>query len=90
MRSFISRRKGETLALGKASYSLAVQEGCKMLKMEGSRVKMTPENVHKMLKEGLSFKEIAARCDVFEDAIDAALVRWLNQGRWPVEDDVAA
>lgn len=61
-----------------------------MLKMEGSRVRLTPENVHRMLKQGLSFKEIAARCDVFEDAIDASLVRWLNQGRWPVEDDVAA
>jgi hypothetical protein len=61
-----------------------------MLKMEGTRVRMTPENVHHMLKQGMSFKEIAAKCDVFEDAIDASLVRWLNQGRWPVEDEVAA
>jgi hypothetical protein len=61
-----------------------------MLKMEGSRVRMTPENIDKMLKRGLSFKEIAARCDVFEDAIDASLMRWLNQGRWPVEHEAAA
>ncbi len=60
-----------------------------MLKMEGARVRMTPENVHQMLKEGLTFKEIAARCEVFEDAIDASLVRWLNQGRWPVEEEIA-
>jgi hypothetical protein len=61
-----------------------------MLKMDGSRVRLTPENVHYMLREGLTFKEIAARCDVFEDAIDASLVRWLNQGRWPIDRDVAA
>jgi hypothetical protein len=61
-----------------------------MLKMDGSRVRLTPENVHYMLREGLTFKEIASRCDVFEDAIDASLVRWLNQGRWPIEGDVAA
>lgn len=61
-----------------------------MLEMEGYRVRMTPENIHFMLKQGLSFKEIASRCDVFEDAIDASLVRWLNQGRWPIEDDVVA
>ncbi len=60
-----------------------------MLKMDGSRVRLTPENVDRLLKDGLSFKEIANRCDVFEDAIDASLVRWLNQGRWPVEDDTA-
>ena len=60
-----------------------------MLKMDGARVRLVPENVDDMLKEGLSFKEIAARCDVFEDAIDASLVRWLNQGRWPVEEDAA-
>jgi hypothetical protein len=42
-----------------------------------------------MLKEGLTFKEIAARCDVFEDAIDASLVRWLNEGRWPIEEERA-
>ena len=54
-----------------------------MLKMDGSRAKLTPENVDRLLKDGLSFKEIANRCDVFEDAIDASLVRWLNQGRWP-------
>jgi hypothetical protein len=59
-----------------------------MLKMDGSRVRLTPENVHVLLKQGLSFKEIASRCDVFEDAIDASLVRWLNQGRWPVEEKV--
>jgi len=59
-----------------------------MLKMEGSRVRLIPENVHQMLKQGLTFKEIAARCEVFEDAIDASLVRWLNEGRWPVEDRV--
>ena len=58
-----------------------------MLKMDGSRVRLVPENVDDMLKQGLSFKEIAAQCDVFEDAIDASLVRWLNQGRWPVEGD---
>jgi transposase len=61
-----------------------------MLKMDGSRVRLTPENVHAMLNQGLSFREIASRCDVFEDAIDASLVRWLNQGRWPIEDVVAA
>ena len=61
-----------------------------MLKMEGSRVRLIPENIHEMLEKGLTFKEIAARCDVFEEAIDAALVRWLNEGRWPIEDDVAA
>jgi hypothetical protein len=61
-----------------------------MLKMDGTRVRLTPENVNFMLKEGLSFKEIAARCDVFEDAIEASLVRWLNQGRWPIEGDAAA
>jgi hypothetical protein len=61
-----------------------------MLKMDGTRVRLTPENVHLMLKQGLSFKEIASRCDVFEDAIDASLVRWLNQGRWPIESDVAS
>ncbi|MGO8878484.1 MAG: hypothetical protein ACLQMS_03090 [Desulfomonilaceae bacterium] len=62
-----------------------------MLKMDGSRVRLTPENVHTMLKQqGLSFREIASRCDVFEDAIDASLVRWLNLGRWPIEDDVVA
>ncbi len=61
-----------------------------MLKMDGGRVRMTPENVHRMLKEGLTFKEIAARCQVFEDAIDASLVRWLNEGRWPIEEDVQA
>ncbi|MDQ1284954.1 MAG: helix-turn-helix domain-containing protein [Pseudomonadota bacterium] len=61
-----------------------------MLKMDGSRVRLTPENVHTMLNQGLSFREIASRCDVFEDAIDASLVRWLNQGRWPIEDDVVA
>lgn len=60
-----------------------------MLKMEGTRVRMTPENVHRMLKEGLTFKEIAARCEVFEDAIDASLVRWLNQGRWPIDEEAA-
>jgi len=59
-----------------------------MLKKEGSRVRMTPENVHQMLKQGLTFKEIAARCEVFEDAIDASLVRWLNEGRWPIEEEV--
>jgi hypothetical protein len=58
-----------------------------MLKMDGPRVRLVPENVDDMLKKGLSFKEIAARCDVFEDAIDASLIRWLNQGRWPVEGD---
>ena len=51
---------------------------------------MTPENVHQMLKQGLTFKEIAARCEVFEDAIDASLVRWLNQGRWPIEEELGA
>lgn len=61
-----------------------------MLQMDGARVRMTPHNVHHMLKQGMSFKEIASKCDVFEDAIDASLVRWLNQGRWPVEDDVVA
>ncbi len=61
-----------------------------MLVMEGSRVRLTPENIRKMLDKGLTFKEIASRCDVFEEAIDAALMRWLNQGRWPIEDDVAA
>jgi uncharacterized protein (DUF433 family) len=61
-----------------------------MLKMEGHRVRMTPENVHQMLKQGLTFKEIAARCEVFEDAIDASLVRWLNQGRWPIEEELGA
>ncbi len=61
-----------------------------MLKMDGARVRMTPENVDYMLKQGMSFKEIAAKCDVFEDAIDASLMRWLNQGRWPVENEVAA
>jgi hypothetical protein len=60
-----------------------------MLKMEGSRVRLVPENVDNLLKQGLSFKEIAAQCDVFEDAIDASLIRWLNQGRWPVEGDMA-
>ncbi|MBM4325591.1 MAG: hypothetical protein FJ118_00375 [Deltaproteobacteria bacterium] len=59
-----------------------------MLEMEGARVRMTPHNVHRMLKEGLSFKEIAARCDVFEEAIDASLVRWLNEGRWPIEEEI--
>jgi len=38
------------------------EEGCSMLKMEGHRVRMTPENVHQMLQEGLTFKEIASRC----------------------------
>lgn len=61
-----------------------------MLKMEGHRVRMTPENVHVMLKQGLSFKEIAARCEVFEEAIDASLVRWLNEGRWPIEEKMTA
>jgi hypothetical protein len=61
-----------------------------MLKMDGTRVRLTPENVHYMLKEGLTFKEIAAKCDVFEDAVDASLVRWLNQGRWPIEARVVA
>lgn len=61
-----------------------------MLKMEGARVRMTPENVHQMLKQGMSFKEIAARCEVFEDAIDASLIRWLNEGRWPIEEEAAA
>ena len=61
-----------------------------MLKMEGPRVRMIPENIHNMLKQGLSFREIAARCEVFEDAIDASLMRWLNQGRWPIEDHVVA
>lgn len=61
-----------------------------MFEMEGSRVRLTPRNVHIMLKQGLNFKEIAAKCDVFEEAIDASLVRWLNEGRWPVEEDVAA
>ena len=61
-----------------------------MLKMDGTRVRLTSENVNFMLKEGLSCKEIAARCDVFEDAIEASLVRWLNQGRWPIEGDAAA
>ncbi len=60
-----------------------------MLKMEGTRVRMTLKH-SQHAERGLSFKEIAARCDVFEDAIDASLVRWLNQGRWPIEDDVAA
>jgi uncharacterized protein (DUF433 family) len=61
-----------------------------MLIMDGTRVRLTPDNVHKMLRKGLTFKEIASKCEVFEEAIDAALVRWLNEGRWPVEDDVAA
>lgn len=59
-----------------------------MLDMDNGRVRMTPENVHLMLRQGLTFKEIAARCDVFEEAIDASLVRWLNQGRWPIEEKV--
>jgi hypothetical protein len=61
-----------------------------MLIMDGTRVRLTPDNVHKMLRKGLTFKEIASKCEVFEEAIDAALVRWLNEGRWPIEDDVAA
>ncbi len=61
-----------------------------MLIMDGARVRLTPDNVHKMLRKGLTFKEIASKCEVFEEAIDAALVRWLNEGRWPIEDDVAA
>ncbi len=57
-----------------------------MLEMDGKRVRLTPKNVHTMLKEGLSFKEIASLCDVFEEAIDASLIRWLNEGRWPIEE----
>ncbi|MFC1836961.1 hypothetical protein ACFL2Q_19945 [Thermodesulfobacteriota bacterium] len=58
-----------------------------MFEMDGSRVRLTPDNVNRMLKQGLTFKEIAARCDVFEEAIDASLIRWLNQGRWPIEEE---
>ncbi len=61
-----------------------------MLKMEGHRVRMIPENVHQMLRQGLTFKEIAARCEVFEEAIDASLMRWLNEGRWPIEGQMTA
>jgi hypothetical protein len=57
-----------------------------MLEMDGARVRLTPQNVHRLLKDGLTFKEIASLCDVFEEAIDASLVRWLNQGRWPIEE----
>ena len=34
-------------------------------------------------QQGLSFRGTAAQCDVFEDAIDASLIRWLNRDAGP-------